>query len=278
MIKHTDWRSLALRELGETADVRASSLEKLRAFLDEEKDLKSRRDDIFLLRFLRVRKFNVSEALQMIKSYYKIRLLSQKIIPPGSGPRDYKDIYEEQVTTMLAQRDSDGRTIFIFRVGHWNSDSGFNLEDTYSPDIMMLEYVLSQEDAQVNGFVLICDMKDFSFWHLRQFSFGHLKVLAHTVQDAFPARFKAIHVVNQPGIYDYIYACIRPFLKAKIVKRIHLHGSDVTSLHKHIDPEILPEEYGGKAGPFSNEWICNELYAKDDEFRKYSYYGYPRDK
>ena len=103
------------------------------------------------------------------------------------------------------------------------------------------------------------------------------QVLVHTVQDAFPARFRAIHVVNQPGLYDYIYACIRPFLKAKIVKRIHLHGSNMESLHRHVDPEVLPNEYGGKAGPFSNTWIREQLYARDEEFRRYSHYGFFRE-
>ncbi|XP_022654024.1 clavesin-2-like isoform X4 [Varroa destructor] len=170
----------------------------------------------------------------------------------------------------------DPKKVFIARVGHWNADSGFTLKDTYVPDIFLLEQALDDDESQVRGLVAIVDMAGFSFWHMRQLSFSHIKVLVHTVQDAFPARFKAIHVVNQPGLYDYIYACIRPFLKPKIMKRIHLHGSDMTSLHEHIDPEILPEEYGGQAGPFNNDWICQQLYQRDEEFRKYSHYGFPR--
>ena len=34
-------------------------------------------------------------------------------------------------------------------------------------------------------------------------------------------------------------------------ENIHFHNS-LKSLHEHVDPEALPEEYGGTAGPFEN--------------------------
>ena len=34
-------------------------------------------------------------------------------------------------------------------------------------------------------------------------------------------------------------------------ENIHFHTS-YKSLHEHVDPEALPEEYGGTAGPFEN--------------------------
>ena len=30
------------------------------------------------------------------------------------------------------------------------------------------------------------------------------------------------------------------------VSQIHFHGSDWSSLHKFVDPEVLPAEYGGR--------------------------------
>ena len=34
-------------------------------------------------------------------------------------------------------------------------------------------------------------------------------------------------------------------------ENIHFHTS-YKSLHEHVDPDALPEEYGGTAGPFEN--------------------------
>ena len=33
------------------------------------------------------------------------------------------------------------------------------------------------------------------------------------------------------------------------VLQIHVHGSDLKSLHKEIDSSVLPQELGGKLGP-----------------------------
>lgn len=95
-----------------------------------------------------------------------------------------------------------------------------------------------------------------------------------TIQDGYPCRFKGFHVVNNSSLWDYLWAVAKPFLKPKIKDRVYLHGSNVESLHKHICPSILPEEYGGKAGPFDWSWITGELYARNEEFIQLSQYGY----
>ena len=38
---------------------------------------------------------------------------------------------------------------------------------------------------------------------------------------------------------------------------VYVHSS-LRELHEHVDPEILPEEFGGSAGPFNNAPIKEE--------------------
>ena len=45
---------------------------------------------------------------------------------------------------------------------------------------------------------------------------------------------------------------------------VYIHSS-LTDLHEHMDPEILPEEFGGKAGTFDNAPI-KELTQKRISF------------
>lgn len=40
------------------------------------------------------------------------------------------------------------------------------------------------------------------------------------LQDGFPIRIKAVHVVNEPRIFKGIFAIIKPFLKEKIANRV----------------------------------------------------------
>lgn len=48
--------------------------------------------------------------------------------------------------------------------------------------------------------------------------------------------------------------------------RVHFHGNDTSSLHKHIDPEYLPPEYGGHCQYIiaTEDWIAKIDEYKDD--------------
>lgn len=71
-----------------------------------------------------------------------------------------------------------------------------------------------------------------------------------------------------------LFGIARKFLSGKLQKRIHFHGCDVSSLHEFIPAEILPEEYGGFAGPMDNSDFVDRLYKNDDRFKEDSEYGY----
>lgn len=54
-------------------------------------------------------------------------------------------------------------------------------------------------------------------------------------------------MINVSPLVDTIINFAKPFLKEKIRNRIFVH-SDMDSLYKYVPKEMLPEEYGGKAG------------------------------
>lgn len=66
--------------------------------------------------------------------------------------------------------------------------------------------------------------------------------------------------MNAHPLVDVIYNWIKPLLSEKIRSRVHIHGNDgYESLYKHVDRDILPEEYGGKAGKIQDlhgELVC----------------------
>lgn len=61
-------------------------------------------------------------------------------------------------------------------------------------------------------------------------------------------KLKEVHVINISPIVDTIVNFVKPFLKEKIRERIHIH-SKLEDLYKFVPKEMLPEEYGGEAGP-----------------------------
>lgn len=56
--------------------------------------------------------------------------------------------------------------------------------------------------------------------------------------------------------------------------QIFFHGYDLSSLHKHVPPSILPEELGGTQGPFMNEQFYNSVLENEEQFLEDQKYGY----
>lgn len=89
-----------------------------------------------------------------------------------------------------------------------------------------------------------------------------------------PVRTTAIHIVNNNWAFDMAYQMFKPFLNDRMRERIFIHGSDMSSLHKHINRENLPSKYGGEMPEFPyTKWM--EHLAKNekvmDELKRLGY-------
>lgn len=78
-----------------------------------------------------------------------------------------------------------------------------------------------------------------------------------------PMRTQSIHIVNQGWAFDVCFQMFKPFLNDRMKKQIILHGSDLTSLHKHIHPDHLPVRYGGPLPECSYAQWLNKMVYKD---------------
>ncbi|CAG2063029.1 unnamed protein product [Timema podura] len=61
-----------------------------------------------------------------------------------------------------------------------------------------------------------------------------------------PLRLKEVHMVNQPFIFNAVFQLFKPFIREKLKARMYFHGKKMESLHKYMNPDHLPEDYGGK--------------------------------
>lgn len=265
-------QKVAAEELGEDARKRDLCLVKLRNLLQGETSLHSRMDDEFLLRFLRTKKFKVEVAFRTIRNYYRHRRESPEIFQ-GLRPSKLRHVYQANGQMRLPHKDPEGRPIFVLRIGCWKP-CDYDYYQLRKANMLCLEDICLDPAVQVKGLVCILDCRGWGLQHLLGFPISQVRKTIDLLQDCLPARFKAVHVVYQPSVFNVFFSLAKPFLTTKNINRIHIHGSDMASLHQYLPPGILPEEYGGVHGPFDNTKYCQGLYDREDSFVQDLKYGY----
>ncbi|XP_050418583.1 alpha-tocopherol transfer protein-like isoform X1 [Patella vulgata] len=262
----------AKNELNEDPETRNVEINTLRTRIQSCPGLKSRLDSEFLVRFLRAKKFDQERAFNLVKSYYKIR---------KDNPEMFKDmvpsavdcVIESKVTGVLDHTDKQGRKVMIVRPGKWDP-SQCPLMDIFKLNYLTLSKLIEDEETQVNGVILMVELGEITWTHAKAISPLFAKRLSALLQEAFPARFKSIHYINEPSFFDYVFMIIKQFLKEKIVKRIHFHGDRVKELHEYIDVQYLPAEFEGQAPAFDTKKWTDHLKTFEDEFRDDLKYGF----
>lgn len=109
-----------------------------------------------------------------------------------------------------------------------------------------------------DGEVPIFDMKGATVWHVLKVTLSTLRLYFKYVQEAHPVRVQQVHVYNCNALTNRIMALIRPFLKPEVAARFQFHTPGSETLYKFIPKDVLPEEYGGNAGPIENikeHWV-----------------------
>lgn len=85
---------------------------------------------------------------------------------------------------------------------------------------MALENAIRDPRAQIGGLVVLLDMAGLRFAHAKFLSPHLAKRSAEVIQDSFPMRFKAFHILHEPFYFDAILALIKPFMTEKIRNRV----------------------------------------------------------
>ncbi|KAM7313833.1 alpha-tocopherol transfer protein-like [Ixodes scapularis] len=269
-----DLRRIAEEELGETDTAREKAVAHLRELLAaEEPELRPRTDENFLLRFIRVRKYDVEAALNTIKNYYRNR---------AACPSIYDDFLPSKVSPVarslfmvLPERDVHGRLVLLAKAGSW-MPSTLPYREFQQTTLMCFEHMADDPSAQTAGIVFLVDYQDFTPEKVFYYSIGLIRRAIEFLQDCLPARMKAFHAVRQSYAFNILFGLVRPFMKKKLADRIHLHGHDFENLHKEIPPSILPEEYGGDVPSLDFDAFWTQMEAQESSFVQNNSYGYSR--
>ncbi|XP_011877614.1 PREDICTED: alpha-tocopherol transfer protein-like isoform X2 [Vollenhovia emeryi] len=273
-----EFQEIAKKELRETPEIQKMSIARLQELLKAEKDLKTPLDhEAWLIRFLRPCKYYPESSLTLVKNYYNFKVKHASVYN-NLKPSTAKNIFEHNILTVLPNRDQHGRRMLLVELGKKWKHNKCSLDEVYKGCVLYLEGAMIEPITQIAGGVVIFDLDGLSLQQAWQFTPPFAKRIVDLLQEAMPLRIKNIHIVNQPYVFNMVFALFKPFLNEKLKNRIIFHGTDRKSLYQYIPPAYLPSQFGGTqvlkqlSGP---EWY-SLLIQVDKEFDAINSYGYKK--
>jgi len=240
-------RKVAETELRENPKIRKRALRELRDWLKSQTDHISgcRSDNSFLLRFLRMKKFEVGDSIKVLDKYLKMR--SQN--PGWFNALDIREPKLNQLISdgycfVLPQRDARGRRVVYSRAASMDANL-YTAADVMRAHLLTFEALLEEEDVQVNGVTYVFDERDVNWSHISVWTPSEVSKAFSCCERALPLRHREIHFVNLPWTMSLVFQFAKSLLTQKLRERFTTHAN-FDKLADHVPASILPEEAGGQ--------------------------------
>ncbi|KAK2576914.1 hypothetical protein KPH14_005535 [Odynerus spinipes] len=241
-----DTRAAAKDELREDEKTREQALEQFRHWILKHPSIKScRTDAVFLLRFLRTKKFSLPMAQEMLERYLTIR----QLYPDWFQNLDVDDpdiqaIVDSGYLVPLPKRDAHGRKVLLSCAGRFDPYK-YTSAQMVRAHSLIVEALMDDEENQVRGYTYINDESGLTMGHLSAWSLTDIRNMLRCIQNSTPMRHKETHFINIPVCASKIIEFGISLLNEKLKSRVLLHKS-IEELREAVDPSILPKEYGGE--------------------------------
>jgi len=214
-------------------------------------------DDIYLLRFLRARKFDLEKTTEMWKTYInwrkekKVDEIAHSEFPELAEAKQY-------YPHAWFRTDKQGRPIFIERPGKVVLEklnkvmSNERLEQHFIHDYERLMNEIFPACTKAKGELVsttfyILDLKGVSARMMCPKIWELLKIASRIGQDYYPETLGQMYIVNTPLFFHGAWQIIKGFFDEKTRKKVHILGSNFKKeLLQCVDENDLPDFLGGK--------------------------------
>jgi len=237
---------LAEEELGETEEVRDSTLSEMKRWLRSQPHIHNcRTDDNFLLRFLRMQKFRLDKSCAVLEKYTLMREENPCYFRNLDISRpELQELVLSGFMFVLPERDSFGRRV-IFHIPRHLDPSRHSMEDVIKVIAITLETLLEDEENQIRGLTCIVDASDLSLAHMTFWNPIELRRVINMCEKSIPMRHKGVNYIHLPSFVNTMFNFVKGILSKKIQNRIYIHNS-LGELEERVGGvDVLPEEYGG---------------------------------
>jgi uncharacterized protein (DUF2267 family) len=149
----------------------------------------------------------------------------------------------------MIERTHDNRRVSIIRMIDGDVNK-INFDDAIKAFYMVADIRLAcVDEVWADGEVPIFDMSHTSWRHVTKVVLSTMRLFMKYNQEAHPVTVRQVHIVNCNSMLNTVLAVLKPMMKAEVAAYIHTHLPNSETLFDFVPREVIPAEYGGKAGP-----------------------------
>ena len=215
-------------------------------------------DDLYLLRFLRARKFDLEKTMLMFKNFLEWR--EKEKVDDIRENFDFNEMFEvkKYYPHSYHKTDKTGRPIYIEMISKVNLDELFKVT---TEERMTKYYVREYERLMKRRFpacsavvkkpieqsLTILDIQGIGVSHLVGKTKAFVQLASKIGQDYYPEMLGTMMLLNNGWFFSAAWAIIKNFVDEKTRKKINMLGSSYQAkLLELVDAENLPSFLGGK--------------------------------
>ncbi|KAG5679565.1 hypothetical protein PVAND_009125 [Polypedilum vanderplanki] len=236
-----------LKEALKRQNIAKSDIDQLREKLKKFKHVPHKMmSDKKLLCFLNACN-GIDDAASVVSTYYEIRQTYPSIFTNRDPlSKEVQQCLNNQYYVHLKRTPSNHSVIYHSLSN--SKASNYIFDEAVKVFFMTLDSLLCLEGPS-NGLIIVFNMDFVGYRTLLRPSISGLRAFFTYLQDALPAKLEAIHVLNCVSFFDLVLSMIKPFMRADIIQKLHLHPSntDYDKFYKewNIPRESMPSNFSG---------------------------------
>ena len=215
-------------------------------------------DDLFLLRFLRARKFDLEKTMEMFKKYLKWRIDMK--VDELLTSYELENLFEIKKVYPHGYHRTDkiGRPVYIERYNQTDVKALFKI----TTEDKMVKYYIKQYERQIKFIFPACsavvkkpveqsctilDADGIGITSIFGPIKGFIKLASDIGQDYYPEMLGKMTIVNTGFFFRAVWTMVKGFIDPKTQAKIGLFGSNFKNeLLQLVDEDKLPEFFHGK--------------------------------
>lgn len=236
-------------------------------------------DDVYLLRFLRSRSFDLDKSEKKIRATLEFRKKygADTILEDWTPPPVLEKYF---VGGSLPGLDKSGHPIIVLALGNFDLKGimkSCSREEIIKYKVLAMERTEQRmKECGVDKVTFVADLHGLSSYHLYRPSLQLFSYFMQIEEMHYPEFVNKGFLVRAPRIFPTIFALVKPFIDPNTREKLEVCGSNYKEkLKEYLPSSIIPEILGGELKDHNK--ICwggrvpKEMFKENDDSLQHQY-------